>query len=85
MIPISIDDLLEKMANDNNAYKKEDTKARLLIAIERKKKGARCLCGQRIWAVGSALSGFDMCFPCLMGEDDDSKDYELDIVCETYS
>ena len=85
MIPISIEDLLKKMAKDNKAFNMEDTKARLLIAVERKKKGARCLCGQSIWAVGSALSGFDMCYPCLMGKDDDSLDYELDIFCESNS
>ncbi len=85
MIPISIDELLEKMAKQNSALNKQETKIRMLAFAERKKKGARCFCGQSIWAIGSALSGFDMCFPCLMGEDDDTQEYELDIVYETNS
>ncbi|QOR64600.1 hypothetical protein IM538_12020 [Cytobacillus suaedae] len=85
MIPISIDELLERMSKENSALNKQDMKNRILFFAERKKKGVRCLCGQSIWAIGSALSGFDMCFQCLMGEEDNTQDFELDIVCETNS
>jgi formylmethanofuran dehydrogenase subunit E len=86
MIPISIDKLLTKMSKDNPTFNEQETKERMLYAAYKKKNGARCsVCGYSIWAVGSALSGFEMCFPCLMGEDDDSQDYELDTVCETNS
>jgi hypothetical protein len=29
-----------------------------------------------LWAIGSAIGGFDGCFTCITGENDDSGDYE---------
>ena len=46
--------------------------------LKRKNEGACCqVCGQSIWAIGSAIGGFDGCFKCITGESDDSGDYEI--------
>jgi len=36
------------------------------------------ICGAPIWAVGSAITGTNMCFTCTTGEADDSEDYEIE-------
>lgn len=47
-------------------------------ALRRKQNGAKCeVCGQSIWALGSAACGSNMCFSCITGEADASEDYEL--------
>jgi len=45
--------------------------------IRMKKNGAKCQCGQPIWAFG----GCDLCFSCTTGEADASDDYEFEEVC----
>ena len=51
---------------------------RLKETLKRKNEGACCqVCGQSIWAIGSAIGGFDGCFICITGESDDSDDYEI--------
>ncbi len=35
------------------------------------------ICGQPIWAAGSAITGTYMCFTCTTGEADGSGDYEI--------
>lgn len=82
MVPISIDKFINEMIKENKGLNKKGVKESILAAAERKKNGAGCLqCGQPIWAIGSGVSGVDMCFTCTTGESDHSEDYELDIVC----
>lgn len=82
MVPISIEKLIEQMAKSNKGLNKKETKKSILEASERKMNGAKCIqCGQPIWAIGSGVTGTDMCFTCNTGEADDSEDYELDSVC----
>lgn len=82
MVPISIEEFIKKMAKDNKEFNKKETKQSILAAADRKRKGATCIqCGQSIWAIGSGISGYDMCFTCTTGETDHSEDYELDKVC----
>jgi len=45
------------------------------------KQGARCDCGNPIWVIGSAFSGFDGCFTCITGEACPEDDYEIDEAC----
>ena len=48
---------------------------------EAKKSGVKCSnCGRPIWAIGSALEGWDGCFTCITGESNSSEDYEIDTV-----
>jgi hypothetical protein len=49
----------------------------LQAALRRKQNGAKCDCGNAIWALGFAACGSDMCFSCITGEADASEDYEL--------
>lgn len=80
MIKISIDEYAKKYVKSNPEEDLDDVKKRLKSAAERKKEGATCAqCGSEIWAVGSALSGFDMCFTCITGENDSSNDYEVEL------
>lgn len=82
MQPISIDRFARKFLQDNPQEKLADVKTRLGDAVQRKKNGARCWqCAQPIWAIGTALVGYDACFTCITGEADHSDDYEIDEVC----
>ncbi|MDR2074191.1 MAG: hypothetical protein LBP36_02355 [Oscillospiraceae bacterium] len=82
-LPISIIDDFLKSYKENNP--KEDTKNLPKILSETaksKKDGAVCnQCGQPIWAIGTAIVGWDGCFTCISGEADNSEDYEIEGVC----
>lgn len=75
---ISINEYAKKHVKHNADDSIKDVKERLRSTVARQKKGAICtVCGQPIWALGSAFSGFDGCFSCITGESDDSSDYEV--------
>ncbi len=79
LILISIDEFAKKHVKSNPGVKIEDIKSRLENALERKNDGACCYqCGNPIWAIGSAVVGYDACFTCITGEADDSEDYEVE-------
>lgn len=81
MVPISIEEFIKKIKKENMDIK--ETRESILAAAERKEQGAKCIvCGQKIWAIGSGITGSDMCFTCTTGESDPSEDYELDTVCD---
>ena len=78
MIGISIEKFVKLFIKDNSGEKYEDVLKRLKETLKRKNEGACCqVCGQPIWAIGSAIGGFDGCFTCITGESDDSGDYEI--------
>lgn len=82
MEPIPLDEFVKLHVQSNPGEKPSEVKTRLLDAVRRKKAGAVCMhCGQPIWAVGSAIVGWDGCFTCITGEADHSDDYEIDEVC----
>lgn len=69
---------MESNPNDNRKKLIDNLKA----AVSAKRKGALCSqCREPIWAIGTAISGWNMCFTCLTGEVDDSGDYEIATVC----
>lgn len=76
---ISIEKFAESTMKSNpNQYKKADLITDLQNALNDKKNGAKCcVCGNPIWAAGSAITGTNMCFTCTTGESDDSEDYEI--------
>jgi len=79
MIPISIHEIVEKIAKENPDTDTKVLTEALTAAVERKKQGERCtFCDEPIWAVGSAVAGTDLCFTCVTGESDSSDDYEID-------
>ncbi|NLL53213.1 MAG: hypothetical protein GX248_10995 [Peptococcaceae bacterium] len=78
MIKISIEEFAKKYKKSNPDENLKDVTSRLKDALKRKKEGATCnVCGAPIWAIGSAVGGFDGCFTCITGEHDDSEDYEV--------
>ena len=49
----------------------------LLYFKQLKLKGEKCICGNPIWIIGSAISG-KACFTCITGERDFSDAYEIE-------
>lgn len=79
MVKITVEEFAEKYIASNKGINLEDISNNLREAVIRKKSGIKCSCCNvnRIWAIGSAISGFDGCFTCTTGETDDSDDYEV--------
>jgi len=50
-------------------------------ALEAFRRDERCQCGERIWVIGSAMTGL-MCFACITGEATPEEDYEIAEACE---
>ena len=81
-LPISMNDFLKSYKKNNPKEDIENLREVLSATIEAKKNGATCnQCGQPIWAIGSAIVGWNGCFTCIAGEADNSEDYEIDSVC----
>jgi hypothetical protein len=71
--------LLERASKSNPGKDMETVRKDLEKSVLNKKKGTACIhCGSPIWAIGSALIGWNGCFTCITGETDNSEDYEID-------
>ena len=82
MEPISIEEFVKLHVKSNPGEKPEDVRVKLRDAVRRKQAGVVCMiCGQPIWAIGSAIAEWNGCFTCITGETDHSDDYEIDEVC----
>jgi hypothetical protein len=80
--PISIDTFMQARYKNNPKEDIKTLRANLTETVQRKKDGAVCeQCGQSIWAIGSAISGWNACHTCITGEADNSSDYEINSVC----
>lgn len=80
--PISIDDFIKSYIKNNPGEKDSNIHESLPATVEAKKNGAKCMqCGQPIWAIGTAIVGWNGCFTCISGEADNADDYEIDSVC----
>ena len=80
--PITIDDFVKSYKKNNPSEENSNIRAALIETVQAKKDGAKCnQCGQPIWAIGSAVIGWNGCFTCVTGETDSSEDYEIDSVC----
>ncbi len=80
-VPISIDEFVKKHIKTNPSENAADLKASLTEAADKKKNGFKCSqCGQPVWAIGTAIVGWNGCFTCITGEADCSEDYEIDSV-----
>ena len=78
MVPISVEKFVDMVMKNNKGYNRKELIDSLKAALDAKKHGAKCMvCGQPIWAAGSAITGTYMCFTCTTGEADDSEDYEI--------
>ena len=79
---ISIEDFLKSYKENNPNEDIESLREALSGTAEAMGNGAMCnQCKQPIWAIGSAIVGWDGCFTCITGEADNSEDYEIDSVC----
>lgn len=80
--PISIDEFLKSYKVNNPKEDVKNLRKVLTAVVLDKKNGAVCnQCGQPIWAIGSAVVGWNGCFTCITGEADNSEDCEIDSVC----
>ena len=78
MVPMNIDKFVNLTVESNEWLDKKKFKSDLVKAVKRKKSGAKCIvCGNTIWAIGTAMCGWNGCFPCITGESDSSEDYEI--------
>lgn len=79
MVIISIEEFAKSTIKNNpKQYKKDELISTLRETLQDKNNGAKCMiCGNPIWAAGSAITGSYMCFTCITGEADDSEDYEI--------
>jgi len=81
-VPITIDDFVKSYIENNPEEKNNNIREVLIETVADKKDGAKCnICKQPIWAIGSAIVGWNGCFTCITGEADESEDYEIDGVC----
>jgi len=84
--PINAEDFLKSYKENNPGEDVGSLREVLANVVEAKKNGAVCnQCKRPIWAVGSAVVGWDGCFTCITGEADNSKDCEIDGVVATCS
>ena len=82
MVPESFEDCVKSSMEANPHLDEKEFRTALRDAVERKKAGAVCeICGEYIWAIGTAIVGWDACFSHITGEFDDSDDFEIDEVC----
>jgi len=80
--PISVDEFIKSYKKSNPKEDAESLRQALTDVVADKKKGAVCnICKQPIWAVGSAVVGWNGCFTCITGEADNSEDCEIESVC----
>ena len=75
--PISFEDYVALHAEANRDENERAFRQRLKEAVEAKRAGQLCECGEPIWAIGSAAAHY-ACFTCITGESDPSNDYEID-------
>lgn len=81
-VAITIDEFIKSYKKNNPKENSSDLKKALIEVVDKKKNGCKCMiCGQPIWAIGTAIVDWNGCFTCITGEADSSEDYEIDSVC----
>jgi hypothetical protein len=82
VVPIKLEKFVKDFITTNPSENKQDIRRSLRAAVKAKQSGSHCMqCGDVIWAIGSAVCGWNGCFTCITGEADSSVDYEIDTVC----
>ena len=74
--PISLPEYVKLHLRANPSTKQSELVARLRQAIEARRRGTLCQCGEPIWVIGSAEVGL-RCFTCITGEAEPDHDYEI--------
>ena len=75
--PISLLEYVRLQLRANPNTKEVELIARLREALQARRKGILCRCGEPIWVVGSAAVGL-RCFTCITGEAEPDRDCELE-------
>ena len=75
-VPIAVDAFVELHVKANPDEDPEDLRFRLNEALEDRRAGATCDCGEPIWVIGSAVTRY-ACFTCITGEAVPDDDYEI--------
>lgn len=78
-VPIRMEEYVKLHLKANPGENAAEFASRLRQCVSDAKAGARCRCGEPIWAVGSASAGH-ACFTCITGESSPDADYEIDEV-----
>jgi len=81
-IPISIEKYVNLHLEHNKDQDRKQLTEALDDALSAHKHGVKCACGNPIWVIGSALSGY-ACFTCITGEAYPEDDYEIDEACDS--
>jgi len=81
-IPISIKEYVNLHLKHNKDQDHKELTEALDDALSAYKHDVRCACGNPIWVIGSALSGY-ACFTCITGEAYPEDDYEIDEACDS--
>jgi len=74
---ISFDEYVVRHLKANKDENELNFRKRLREAVDARKSGRLCDCGNPIWAVGSSTAGY-MCFSCITGEAAPCGDFEID-------
>ena len=62
MVPIPIEKFADMVMKNNEGYNRKELVEALQAALDAKNHGAKCvICGQPIWAAGSAIYVFSSC------------------------
>jgi hypothetical protein len=81
-VPISLKEYVKLHLKSNPGTSRQEVVEVIEDTLRAYEQGARCEhCGNPIWVIGSAFSGFDGCFTCITGEAYPEDDYEIDEAC----
>jgi hypothetical protein len=81
-VPISLKKYVELHLESNPGASRGEVIEALQRTLQAYKQGVRWCCGNPIWVLGAAFSGFNGCFTCVIGEAYPEDDYEIDEACE---
>lgn len=80
-VPITIDGFLVLHSKSNPDVDPEELRSLLNEALEARRDGEKCDCGEPIWVIGSAVARH-ACFTCITGEAVPDGNYEIADACE---
>ena len=75
-VKIGLEEYADLHIRSNPGTDRADFLNRLRGALEARRRGVRCRCGENIWVIGSAELGYS-CFTCITGEASPDQDYEI--------
>jgi len=80
--PISLHKYVKLHLKSNAGISRNEIVEALEDTLRVYEQGIGCSnCGNPIWVIGSAFSGFNGCFTCITGEAYPDDDYEIDKAC----